>query len=327
MKRFKAILCVVTNGTACGAALERAVALAECNQAGLTVIEVTPRMLARIGLLEGGPIFIDDLQEAMVMAHARELEALVEPYRTRIDIQTSVLVGIPYLEIIREVLRNKHDLIIKTPESQAWLDRFFTSDDMHLLRKCPCPVWLTRPEKSKGYHCILAAIDVGDEHPVAELEARQVLNRQIIEMASSLALSDFAELHIVHAWEAIGESVMASASMRVPDEQVMAYVKQVRGQHAVALKQIMHEVTGDLGQEALSYLKPRTHLVKGAAHKEIPALARQIKADLVVMGTVARTGIPGFFMGNTAETILNQIDSSVLAIKPPGFATPVTLDG
>jgi nucleotide-binding universal stress UspA family protein len=44
------------------------------------------------------------------------------------------------------------------------------------------------------------------------------------------------------------------------------------------------------------------------------------------MGTVARTGIPGFIMGNTAETILNQIDASVLAIKPPGFGTPVTLD-
>jgi nucleotide-binding universal stress UspA family protein len=44
------------------------------------------------------------------------------------------------------------------------------------------------------------------------------------------------------------------------------------------------------------------------------------------MGTVARTGISGFFMGNTAETILNQLDCSVLAVKPQGFVTPVTLD-
>ncbi len=47
----------------------------------------------------------------------------------------------------------------------------------------------------------------------------------------------------------------------------------------------------------------------------------------VVMGAVARTGIPGFIMGNTAETILNQIGCSVLAVKPPGFVTPVTLEG
>ena len=87
----------------------------------------------------------------------------------------------------------------------------------------------------------------------------------------------------------------------------------------------MSDVSRHLGQDTLDYLKPRTHLVQGWARKEIPALAKRIEADLVVMGTVARTGVPGFIMGNTAETILNQIDCSVLAIKPPGFKTPVTL--
>jgi nucleotide-binding universal stress UspA family protein len=52
----------------------------------------------------------------------------------------------------------------------------------------------------------------------------------------------------------------------------------------------------------------------------------KIEADIVVMGAVARSGISGFFMGNTAEIILNRIDCSVLAVKPPGFVTPVTLD-
>ncbi|MDH4124558.1 MAG: hypothetical protein OEW64_03880 [Gammaproteobacteria bacterium] len=33
----------------------------------------------------------------------------------------------------------------------------------------------------------------------------------------------------------------------------------------------------------------------------------------------------GLFMGNTAETILNQIDCSVFTVKPPGFVGPVTL--
>ena len=88
----------------------------------------------------------------------------------------------------------------------------------------------------------------------------------------------------------------------------------------------MDKVIGKLGQETLDYLKPRKHLVKGVARKEIPAMAKRIEADLVVMGTVGRQGVPGFIMGNTAETILNQIDCSVLAIKPPGFITPVSLE-
>lgn len=43
------------------------------------------------------------------------------------------------------------------------------------------------------------------------------------------------------------------------------------------------------------------------------------------MGTVARTGIVGFLMGSTAEFVLRELRGSVVAVKPPGFVTPVTL--
>ena len=76
----------------------------------------------------------------------------------------------------------------------------------------------------------------------------------------------------------------------------------------------------------MNYVKLQLHLLKGQARKEIPAMAKRLDVDCVVMGTVARTGIRGFIMGNTAETILEQIDCSVLAIKPPGFETPVVLE-
>lgn len=119
---------------------------------------------------------------------------------------------------------------------------------------------------------------------------------------------------------------MRSSFMHTSEEQIYAYVEHARQHHAASLDALMHEVSSDPGEDALTYLKPLTHLVKGDARKEIPLLAKKIEADLVVMGTVARTGVPGFIMGNTAETILNQIDCSVLAIKPPGFETPVTLE-
>jgi len=50
-----------------------------------------------------------------------------------------------------------------------------------------------------------------------------------------------------------------------------------------------------------------------------------LQADLVVMGTVARTGIAGWLIGNTAEAILEQLQCSVLAVKPHGFVSPVKL--
>jgi len=116
------------------------------------------------------------------------------------------------------------------------------------------------------------------------------------------------------------------AFMSRPEDEVNAYVEQVRRHHAQRLDELMREAGARLGADAMDYLKPQLHLLKGSARKEIPALAKRLQVDCIVMGTVARTGVRGFIMGNTAETILEQIDCSVLAIKPPGFVTPVALE-
>jgi nucleotide-binding universal stress UspA family protein len=326
MKRFKDILCVVNARKANVSALARAVGLAENNQASLTVVDVVERMPAGIGMPDGGPIS-KDLQAALVRSREALLMPLLEPYRKHVELRVKVLTGTPFLEIIREVLRNGHDLVIKSPEDPSWLDRLFGSDDMHLLRKCPCPVWLVKAGAPKSHRRILAALDVGDEeYTTAELGVRRAMNRQIMEMAGSMALAEFAELHLVHAWFAVGEGLMRGAFTDMPEEKICAYVEGVRQRHEQALERLVDELGGSLGAEAMGYLNPRKHLVKGLARKEIPALAKQINADLVVMGTVARVGIPGFFMGNTAESILSQLNCSVLAIKPPGFVTPVGLE-
>ncbi|MDD3448536.1 MAG: universal stress protein [Gammaproteobacteria bacterium] len=321
MRLFSNILYVTESRAASGAALERAVTLAENNQASLSVVRTVERLSAGIGLPPGGPIS-SELQAAAERAHARELDELLAPYRKRISIRHRILSGTPFLEVIGEVLREGHDLVIKVPESPSWLDRVFGSNDMNLLRQCPCPVWLARPQRRKTYRRILVAVDVDDAYPPEELETRGALNRQAVEMACSLALSEFAELHIVHAWEAIGEGMMRGPFISAPEKKITAYINQVKRQRAASLDAILHEAFRILGDAALDYLKPHTHLVKGHASKMIPRLAGHIQADLVVMGTVARTGIPGFVMGNTAETILNQIECSVLAIKPYGFVSP-----
>ena len=75
----------------------------------------------------------------------------------------------------------------------------------------------------------------------------------------------------------------------------------------------------------MDYLAPQLHMVEGETCEVITEFVEKKKIDVVVMGTLARTGISGFFMGNTAESILNTIDCSMLAVKPPGFMTPVTL--
>ena len=325
MQRFKDILCIATPGSISHSALERAVAMAENNQARLTVVEIIDEIPSNTKLIDHTQS-LEELQAKIVAGHRQWLEKLVAPWRENIEIQTNVLVGIPYLEIIRTVLRNNHDLVIKTAESGGLLDRVFGSDDMHLLRKCPCPVLLVKAESPKAFHTVLAAVDVDDYYQPEELKVRQHLNLQILELASSLALAEFAELHIVHAWEAIGEDSIRGAFIDMSDDDVIAFIEEVRQRHQQNLNVLMDKVIDKLGLTAVEYLKPETHLLKGYPRKVIPAFAKELAADLVVMGTVARTGISGIFMGNTAETILNQLDCSVLAVKPLGFETPISLE-
>ncbi|MFB3040183.1 MAG: universal stress protein, partial [Candidatus Poribacteria bacterium] len=90
-----------------------------------------------------------------------------------------------------------------------------------------------------------------------------------------------------------------------------------------------------LGKYALENLKHQVHLLKGEAGRLIPELANQLGIQLIVMGTVCRTGVAGFFIDNTGAGQIDavlypqpsyHVDCSVLAVKPDGFVTPVTLE-
>jgi len=163
------------------------------------------------------------------------------------------------------------------PESGGVLNQVFGSDDMHLLRKCPCPVWLVKPNAPKVYQRILAAVDVDENFPTDELNTRDQLNVQILEMASSLALSESAELHIVHVWDAMGEGMMRGGFMARPEEEVVAYVEEVKQQHSQRLNVLMDKFTDKLGQDALEYLKPKRIYSKATRTKMYQNLLRKLK--------------------------------------------------
>lgn len=326
MQRFNNILCVVGTGEPGKPVLERAAALCEHHQATLTVVTVVARIPASIRLPDGG-LVSRDLQAAMLAEQKARLDALIDSF-PQLDVQRKVLLGTQFLEVIREVLRNRHDLVIKGAETHSWMNRLLAGDDMQLLRQCPCPVWLIKPGASATFDQVLAAVDVDEFYPEEELETRRLLNIAILRMAASVALSESAKLHIVHAWTAVTELADALPFANLPGERVAYSIERERQTHEQLLDDLLSDVKSadQAARDALDYLQPVTHLVKGSARREIPALAEQLAVDCIVLGTVARTGIRGFVIGNTAETILAQIDCSVLAIKPAGFETPVMIE-
>ena len=234
-----------------------------------------------------------------------------------------MLVGKPFIEIIRQVLRDSHDLIIKCADADSALrEILFSSTDKHLMRKCPCPVWILKPKERQNYLRILAAVDQDPEEPV-----KDALNHQILEMATSLALAEYSEAHVVHAWEVFGEELLRAHKWDFSEAEFEAML----GEEAAERRRWLDDLVTNYGRQPESKgadaLDIRLHVVKGPPQYVVPELARELAVDLVVMGTVARTGIDGFFMGNTAESILGELDCSVLTIKPPGFTSPVTLEG
>lgn len=323
MKRFHNIIYLNEPTVDQTSAIARAVSLAENNQANLTIVDVIPTQVvtAGMGLRLRGPIF-KELRAVVESDHRKAMESMVQPFSQRMQIRLEVLVGKTYLEAIRAVLKNGYDLLIKPAEKPTWTNRLFGSDDLHLLRKCPCPVWLMKPPEKPNYSIIMAAVDFNLLGP---LPSEHDLNREILELAASLALSDFASLHIVYAWEALAEEMLASRG-GVSPEDVADYVESEHQRHKTEFYRLAEELRGWIGKDAYDYLMPGFHLPKGPAKNVIAPFAAELRADLVVMGTVARTGISGVIIGNTAEAILDQLTCSVLAIKPPGFKTPVKVD-
>lgn len=57
------------------------------------------------------------------------------------------------------------------------------------------------------------------------------------------------------------------------------------------------------------------HIVKGAANNVIPAQAEHLRAQVVVIGVSARSGVKGVMVGTTAKKVLDKLDCDVLAIN------------
>ena len=309
MKRFKNILVVPATASADDRALERAVRLAQSNAARLTVALCVEE--ATDG--EWGV----ELQRGIVAGLQQRLDQIVEPGRDQgLLIETRVLVGRPFLELIKQVLRDRHDLVMKTAQgtSRAKL-LLFGSTDMHLMRKCPCAVWMIGPERSERTGGVLAAVD-----PESTDDEKQALNTTIMQLATSLAILEEVEFHVVHAWDLPYEGTLRhSPFLWVSGTDADRHVAEMASRHEKGLDDLVagfEKVAPDMN----------VHLVKGVPWEAIPALAEESGIEVIVMGTVCRTGLPGLIMGNTAEELLNRVGCSVLAIKPKGFVSPVTLE-
>jgi nucleotide-binding universal stress UspA family protein len=318
MTGFKNILFVSEPNQQQAKQLSKAMEIARSHQAKLKVVEVIPpastRHLPDVGI--PGP---DTLFNARKQAALHRLNELTESVGPAAGITTEVLSGTRFLSVIERVLLNGHDLVVKPAENPDWLSRLFGSDDMHLLRKCPCPVWMMKSTAQAELRTVVACIDVNPDEPPT---AGNSLNDQILDFAITLATANSASLHIIHAWES-EEAGFASLWASDPEAAERDMLRAESQQRQNIIDRLTWRLRKQLDADNKQQLQPRWHLDHGEPHRVIPEKLKTLSADIVVMGTVARTGVPGLIIGNTAEAILDQLECSVLAIKPNGFKSPV----
>lgn len=310
VKRFKNILYIVDEVSLSRQGSSHKVAeIARLNEARVTVVIAEEKK------------FVDDLsrkitgrykelQQAVIAHHREQLELFLNQERWRgISVRADYSEPDDFITIIQKVLREGYDLVIKESTLEQGIDQL----SMRLVRKCPCPVWVIKYGSSE-FKRILAAVDVGNRYPETA-----ALSQKIIELTHSLAQREGGEAHYLHTWRLEYEMMLRSPRFKVSTEEIAEMKAELISERQTELSRLLDD-------NHIHHEERQVHLREGVSSDVIQQVIGELDIDVVVMGSVGRSGIPGLLIGNKAEKLLNTINCSVLTVKPDGFKTPVTLD-
>jgi universal stress protein E len=280
------------------AAIERALWLARLNSAKLLFFYAVDASAATQRLIRENHGL-----EKNVLDQARSAlaEVVARAWDKGITAQNQVVFGKCWVEIIRQVLRDQHDLVVVgTRRLGAVLGFLMGSTGIKLLRKCPCPVWVTQPQENQRIKSILVAHDL---RPVGDLA---------MQLGASMAELHGAELHVLHSVEYSDLAYLLPPNLAT---------ERISADRRNAKQHIEEQLNAfELTQPA------QVRLVTECPDIAILDHIGRHHVDLLVMGTLSHTGVSGLITGNMAERLLPRIPCSVLAVKPDGFVSPITLE-
>jgi nucleotide-binding universal stress UspA family protein len=204
------------------------------------------------------------------------------------------------VEVAERVVRDGCDLVLVADDGSGES----SAATLRLVRACPCPVWLLRPNFTGRR--VLAAVD--PDHSSRT-------NRLILELARSQAELHGGDLHVMHAWELAGlESIERGVPAVMAPDDVARYVSDVESAHRSSFERTLHE--------AGVFEAASTHFVDGPADRAVQGLTALYRTDLLVIGAGA-TDQPHLGLGSTAEQILAGARGSVLVVKALGDVPPI----
>ncbi|NRD74058.1 universal stress protein UspE [Shewanella sp. VB17] len=307
MKEYKNLLVVIDPTSDPQPALARAIELATHNQASITVfLSIYDFSYEMTSILSGQER--ESMRKGVIAQRQAWLDEVLEQYACpEISIKSEVIWhNRPFESIIQHAISGNFDLIIKgTHEHDKLKSVIFTPTDWHLMRKSPAPVLLVKEHDWPVAGKILCAINVGSED-----KDHLTLNHKIIECAKALAKQFDAQVHLVNGYP----GTPINLAIELPDFDAHAYSQTIRLQHEQRVFDLA--LTLGISQDCC-------HIKEGLPEDVIPDLAMQLDAELVILGTVGRTGFSAALIGNTAEHVIDSINCDLLAIKPDGYKSPL----
>lgn len=310
MVMFRSIL-YVNGGAGDDTSLFQSLNLAHSNGASLSILVLCPELKGGMSSHreEYERSLIEKMQKSIKSAR-KELKVSEAEISIHMEVEAAKN---PAISIIQRVLRDEHDLVVKEAERQA-SGKGFKALDLDLLRKCPCPVWLSRNVSGKVSDLKIAVAVDPEIQDAADLD----LSLDLLKKSASLAQECSEKLTVVSCWGAGFENgLIDNALLKIPQAEIAHEIDTERKRHEGLLADLISKA--GLSGSAKIIIEH----IKGHASNEIPKFVHDQNIDLLVMGTVARTGIAGYFIGNTAEDVLHELDRSLLALKPSGFISSV----
>lgn len=308
METYKNILVVIDPTTNHQKALKRAIELSQHTKAQITaflsIFDFSYEMTTMLSSEEREMMrntVIDDREQWV-----NEIIEEHNPDGYPIDVKV-VWHNRPFEAIINEVLEFQRDIVIKgTHQHDKLKSVIFTPTDWHILRKCPVPVLLVKDHSWPKNGNILAAVNVGSD----EAE-HQSLNQKITEEAKHLAHLITANVHLVNSFPGTPVNI----AIEIPEFDAAQYNESMLKHHKSAMSD--HAQQYDIPRE-------NTHVEEGLPEDIIDKVAKQLDAELVILGTIGRTGLSAALIGNTAEHVIDQLNCDILALKPNGYISPLT---
>jgi universal stress protein E len=246
---------------------------------------------------------LQEFHDAVMAGHRASLERYVQAATAAgVSALGEALSGAPFHEIVlARVAATRPDLVVKQSSYHSRIERtLFSGSDWHLIRDCPVPLLLVKEPGRLAGARVLACVD-----PLHAHDKPASLDHQLLRRGAMLAGALGGELHALNVCAVpapvgvVGDAYLAALAM--------PQVEEWTGHARDAYQQLIARY--DLPKE-------RVHFRVGVAARDIVDAARELDVGIVLMGAVSRRRLERWFVGSTAESVLDRLPCNVWVEKP-----------